>query len=199
MATWPLSRNVAESPTLPVCLVGIMFRPSNGYIQTPSNAPGIRSDLASPGGRLAGGGATIDTLHIRHPPKAESTVLPTPASRLSSWPRAIYLRQEAASSGAGEINVSSNSWLRHPNGTSHWERRRLTSGLSRIRLTLRNGIEKNKNQTHQSMDLCRAAPAVFKCDPYRLTSRSANSDRQSPPVLRSARTRTEPERTTRAR
>ena len=48
----------------------------------------------------------------------KSTVVVRSARRLEAWRRAMYLHRGAAPSGGVGQNVSSNSWLRHPNGKS---------------------------------------------------------------------------------
>ena len=115
--------------------------------------------------------------------------LPTaPGPTLSSWPKAIFPRQEAAAYfGVVVRNVSSNSWRKRRKNTLRQDRRRITSELSRIRLApwwkvrlmLWNRIVRRQKWTHRLMAQS-VAPVVFMCAPYRLTSRLGNEQSHSP-------------------
>jgi hypothetical protein len=116
------------------------------------------------------------SLNVRHGPpdadKANSGHFSS--SRLTSWGRAIYLRQGVAPYSDGGRSVNSNSWLKHPKKRKYQEPPRLMSELSKITLTTRTRISRNQNQTYQLMILRKVVPVAFTCGPFRLTSRLAN-------------------------
>jgi hypothetical protein len=128
--------------------------------------------------------------HLVQSLKAKTTIAATPAPRLTSWDRATYLRQRAVHSSDVERNGSSSSSLRRPNAKSRVRLRPLTSESSKIKLTSGTRLRKGKRPTQQLMLLCKSVPAAFMCDPYQLTSRSANEvncsrtpDSENPPRL----------------
>ncbi len=98
--------------------------------------------------------------------EAKTTIAATPAPRLSSWDRAMYLRQRVVHSSDVERNGSSSSSLRHRNGKCHLRLPPLTSESSRIKWTQGIRLRKDKRLTHQLTVLCKDVPEAFMCDPY---------------------------------
>jgi hypothetical protein len=98
--------------------------------------------------------------------EAKTTIGATPAPRLGSWDRAMYLRQRAVHSSGVERNGSSSSSLRRPNGKCHLRLPPLISESSKKKVTQGTRLRKDKRQTHLLMILCKGVPAAFMCDPY---------------------------------